>query len=93
MIAGMGALMDLCPQPEQWTILDWCEPFGILPSQVSAEDWQWLKTRADKEWLRGWFAQWHQVAKGKATMPMDIVQYLLKLSDEAEEIWQTSDSD
>jgi len=91
MIAGMGSLMGLCPQPEEWTIISWCEPFGILPSKLTAEDWKWLKIRADKEWLRNWYQTWHRVAKGEGSMPQDVVAYLLALSDEAEEKWQKSE--
>ena len=91
MIAGMGSLMGLCPQPEEWIIDSWCEPFDILPSRLQPEDWKWLKIRADRVWLRGAYQAWHQVAKGQGSMPMDVVQYLLALSDEAEERWPTSD--
>jgi len=94
MIAGMGSLMGLCPQPEEWTIVDWCKPFGILPTRLEAEDWKYLQVNAQKEWLTSWYQRWNEVAGGKGgSMPQDVVQYLLKLSDEAEEKWRTSDSD
>lgn len=98
MVAGIGSLMGLCPQPEQWTILSWCEPFHILPSQLSPEDWQWLKDYHDMRWLKAWYDRWQEVATqpyrkdgGYMSMPQDVAQYLLALSNEAEERWQISD--
>jgi hypothetical protein len=91
MVAGMGALLGLCPPPEEWTITDWCQPFGVLPSQLKPEDWRMLKIHATKEWLRSWYQIWHNVASGQGNMPMEVVQYLLALSDEAEKKWQTND--
>ena len=93
MIAGMGSLMGLCPPPEEWTIASWCEPFGLLPSRLQADDWKWLKAFSDMKWLTSWYNRWNEVAGGQGSMPQDVVQYLLKLSDEAEEKWRTSDSD
>lgn len=88
----MGSLMGLCPPPDEWGLLDWCTDFHILPSQLKAEDWKWLKAQHDRKWLTGWYEVWNRVAAGEGSMPQDIVQYLLKLSDEAEAKWRTSDS-
>lgn len=91
MVAGMGSLMGLCPPPDEWTIAALLESFHVLPSQVKAEDWRFLSEYRGMKWLSGWYEIWHRVAAGEGSMPSDIVDTLLTLSDEAEKRWQTND--
>ena len=91
MVAGMGALMGLCPQPDQFKIAELCADFGVLPSQLKDEDWEWLGIHSSRKWLVGWYQRWQQVAAGEGSMPQDVVQYLLDLYEKAEEQWGTND--
>jgi hypothetical protein len=93
MVEGMGWLMGLCSQPEQLTLGNWCKEFGVLPSQVKERsDWEFLAEYANlKNLSRNWDA-WHGMMKTLArdpkadvSMPMDLIQSMLTLMDEAKE--------
>ena len=87
MVAGMGSLMGLCPPPDDWIIGSLLEDFHVLPSQLEPTDWAFLANYRGMKWLKGWYQVWGRVAAGEGSMPMDVVQYLVKLSNEAEETY------
>lgn len=93
MVSGMGSLMGLCPTPDKWTIADWCQSFGVLPSQVTPEDWAVLATFAQKQWLEDSYRLWTRMVtnpKLGISMPLEVVQYLLALRREAKKQWSSS---
>lgn len=93
MVAGMGWLMDLCPQPDDFAIVEMCAQFGVLPSRLTSEDWRWLGIHSARRWLVASYQQWNQVASGEGSMSQDVVNHLIGLYEEAQQRWRTSDSD
>lgn len=89
MVEGMGWLMDLCPQPEELTLGNWCKEFGVLPSQVKhREDWQFLAGYARLKNLSDNWDTWHRMVanpEAKISMPQDLIQSMLALMEEARE--------
>jgi len=90
LMQGTGSLMGLCPEPERWRMLRLCEPFHVLPSQLSAEDLDWLVDYQDMKWLTDSFHRLHEVAAGEGRMPQDVAQRIIELCSKAEEKWQTN---
>jgi len=93
MVQGMGSLMDLCPAPDIEILGDLCETFGKLPSDIKdMEDWGFLWKYSRIKALKSWYEAWRQMMKtlernpeAKVSMPMDIIQYMLRLMEEARE--------
>lgn len=95
MVEGMGSLRGLCPQPEEWAILELCKPFGLLPSRAKPEDWWWLGVYSDKEWLSGMYDLWNRMVEHpglRISMPYDAIQYMKGLIEEAERVAREEDS-
>jgi hypothetical protein len=93
MVAGMGYLRGLCPQPEELALGEVLLPFGLLPSQVQTQDdWDFLISYDRLRKLQEAYELWNRmVAKPdlKITMPTDLIQYMLALMEEAEQKWPT----
>lgn len=86
MIAGMGALLDLCPQPEELTLGDLTLPYGILPSQIKdQDDWEFLIRYQNLKNLGEAFQLWKSTQG--ASMDMKLIQYMLTLIEEVEKLW------
>ena len=89
MVAGMGWLLGLCPQPEALTLAGLCEPFHILPSQVKTQDdWEFLAEVGALRNLQANYQAWNQgIESGDLKMPQDLIQWMLELTQEAEDKW------
>jgi hypothetical protein len=86
---GMGWLMDLCPPPEMWALAEALEPWGVLPSMVTdEEDWRFIAANVSRKNLIASWDRWHQmVARPELRITMDtrLIQFMLKLMEEAKE--------
>jgi len=91
MVAGMGYLRGLCPQPEELTLGDLLLPFGLLPSQVrNQDDWEFLINYDRLRKLQEAYELWNRMIANpdlKISMPTDLIQYMLALIKEAEQKW------
>ena len=89
MVQGMGSLMDLCPAPDIEILGDLCEKFGKLPSDIKdTDDWAFLWKYSRIKALKSWYEAWNRMVAQpelKISMPMDLIQYMRGLMEEAKE--------
>ena len=87
MIAGMGWLLNLCPQPQELMLGNLCKQYGVLPSQVkSLDDWQHMADYVALNNLRSNYEAWHQMVQNpEMSMPQELVQSMLELMEKARE--------
>lgn len=94
MIAGMGWLEGLCPQPQELMLANLCKEFGVMPSQVKTlDDWQIMADYVALNNLRSNYEAWHQMVQRPVwedgveaiAMPQDLIDYMLGLMDKARE--------
>ena len=89
MVAGMGWLLGLCPPPEEIVLAELCKPFGILPSQVKAQDdWEFLVAYGALRNLQANYQAWDQgVQNQNLKMDTDLIQWMLELMQQAKETY------